>query len=88
LPRATATASAPKLTKRSLQPVETHLKEAVRRYIVSIQLLSNTVASLIEKPTSARRLDAVLRARMREVEARRVYQRASKALFAVVLGGQ
>ena len=84
---ASVSASSSRPTRQSLQPAEADFEEVAREYVKSIRLLRKSAASLVKKPTSKRRLDAVLQARVREVEAERGYQKASKALFGVVLSG-
>jgi hypothetical protein len=84
-PAVSAPVSAPKLTKRSLQSIETQFEKALSAYVISVRFLGNAASALVTTPTSKRRLDAVLQARVREVEARRAYQRASKALFNAIL---
>jgi hypothetical protein len=76
------------IPKRLLRQLKAELDASSRAYRYSICRLRDAVAFFVEKPTSRRRLDSLLRAQMREADARRSYEHARTALLGAVTRSQ
>ncbi len=70
-----------------LRALEADFEAALAEYLRALRAMRRAAEFLCKRPQSKRRLDAVLRARIRETAARRKYQAASRALFTAIMRG-